>query len=64
MNFEDQYIDYLIENIKSIDTMLLDSYFLNKIDFDKLVESIDVTKYNIMSYTTFIKSKKIDNLLS
>jgi hypothetical protein len=42
----------------------LDLYFLDKIDFTSLVESIDVTKYNVMSFNSFVKSKKIDDLLN
>ena len=64
MNLEKEYIDYLIKNVKSIDTKVLDSYFLNEIDFDSVIESIDVTKYDVLSYKNFVKSKKIDDLLS
>lgn len=63
MDYEKEYIDYLIENVKEIDTSVLDDYFLNKLDFTSLVESIDVTRYDVMSYNTFTKSKKIDDLL-
>jgi hypothetical protein len=64
MNYEKEYIKYLIDNVNEIDTSLLDLYFLDEIDFTRLIESIDVTEYDIMSFTTFVKSKKIDNLLS
>jgi hypothetical protein len=60
--FEKEYINYLIHNKKSIDTKLLDKYFLNEIDFQTLIESIDLT--DILSYHSFIKSKKIDDLLN
>ena len=60
--FEKEYINYLIDNKKSIDTKLLDKYFLNEIDFQTLIESIDLT--DIQSYQSFIKSKKIDDLLN
>ena len=60
--FEKEYINYLIDNNKSIDTKLLDKYFLNEIDFQTLIESIDLT--DIQSYQSFIKSKKIDDLLN
>jgi len=60
--FEKEYINYLIHNKKSIDTKLLDKYFLNEIDFQTLIESIDLT--DIQSYQSFIKSKKIDDLLN
>jgi len=62
MEFEKEYINYLIDNKKSIDTKLLDKYFLNEIDFQTLIESIDLT--DIQSYQSFIKSKKIDDLLN
>jgi hypothetical protein len=62
MKFEKEYINYLINNKKSIDTELLDKYFLNEIDFQTLIESIDLT--DILSYQSFIKSKKIDDLLN
>lgn len=62
MKFEKEYINYLINNKKSIDTELLDKYFLNEIDFQTLIESIDLT--DILSYHSFIKSKKIDDLLN
>jgi len=64
MNYEKEYIKYLIDNVNEIDTSLLDLYFLDEIDFTRLIESIDVTEYDIMSFNTFVKSKKIDNLLS
>jgi hypothetical protein len=62
MKFEKEYINYLINNKKSIDTELLDKYFLNEIDFQTLIMSIDLT--DILSYQSFIKSKKIDDLLN
>ncbi len=62
MKFEKEYINYLINNKKSIDTELLDKYFLNEIDFQTLIDSIDLT--DILSYHSFIKSKKIDDLLN
>ena len=34
MKYENKYIQYLIDNKKSIDTELLDHYFLDKIDFN------------------------------
>jgi hypothetical protein len=62
MKFEKKYINYLIDNKKSIDTKLLDKYFLNEIDFQTLIMSIDLT--DIQSFQSFIKSKKIDDLLN
>lgn len=62
MKYEKEYIQHLIDNKKSIDTKLLDKYFLNEIDFQTLIDSIDLT--DILSYQSFIKSKKIDDLLN
>ena len=59
--YEKKYIQYLIENKKSIDTELLDNYFLDKIDFNTLIIRVDLT--DIQSYQSFVKSKKIDDLL-
>jgi hypothetical protein len=63
MNYEKEYIEYLIENVKNLDTEFLDRYFLDKIDFEELIELIDTTKYNIISYKNFVKSKNIDDIL-
>lgn len=60
MNYEKEYIQYLIENKCLIETSLLDSYFLNKMDFETLIESVDTL--NVQSYKNFVKSKNIDNL--
>lgn len=60
---ERAYIDYLIKNVDNMDTDLLADYLDDQIDFDTLVESIDSTEFNIWSYTTFLKSRKIDELL-
>ena len=59
--YEKEYIQYLIENKKSIDTELLDNYFLDKIDFNTLIIRVDLT--DIQSYQSFVKGKKIDDLL-
>lgn len=61
MNYEKEYIQYLIENQVLIDTSLLDNYFLNKIDFETLIESVD--PLDVQSYKNFVKSKTIDELL-
>lgn len=61
MNYEKEYIQYLIENQVLIDTSLLDNYFLNKIDFETLIESVD--PLDVQSYRNFVKSKTIDELL-
>jgi len=44
-------------------TELLDSYFMNKIDFSVLIESIDFTKFDVLFFKNFTKSKKIDDLI-
>ena len=62
MDYEKQYVDYLIKNIENIDTDVLDDYFLDKVDFTSLIESIGVGD-DLLSFNTFVKSKKIDNLL-
>ena len=61
MNYEKEYIKYLIENQVLIDTSLLDNYFLNKIDFETLIESVNTL--DVQSYKNFVKSKTIDELL-
>ena len=61
MNYEKEYIQYLIENQVLIDTCLLDNYFLNKIDFETLIESVN--PLDVQSYKNFVKSKTIDELL-
>ncbi len=61
MKYEKEYIQYLIENKVLIETSLLDNYFLNKIDFDTLIESVN--PLDVQSYKNFVKSKTIDELL-
>ncbi len=61
MNYEKEYIQYLIDNQVLIDTSLLDNYFLDKIDFETLIESIN--PLDVKSYKSFVKSKTIDELL-
>lgn len=61
MKYEKEYIQYLIENKVLIETSLLDNYFLNKIDFDTLIESVN--PLYVQSYKNFVKSKTIDELL-
>jgi len=62
IKYERDYIQYLIENKKSIDTILLDRYFLNEIEFQELINTIELD--DILSFQSFVKSKKIDSLLS
>ena len=61
IKYEKDYIQYLIENKKSIDTGLLDRYFLNEIEFQELINTIELD--DILSFQSFVKSKKIDSLL-
>jgi hypothetical protein len=58
--YEREYIQYLIENKKSIDTELLDKYFLDEIDFQSVIDTINLDE--IQSFQSFTKSKKIDQL--
>ena len=58
--YEKEYIHYLIENKKSIDTELLDKYFLNEIDFQSVINTVNLD--DIQSFQSFVKSKKIDEL--
>ena len=60
VKYEKEYIQYLIENKKSIDTELLDKYFLNEIEFKTVINTIDLD--DIQSFQSFVKSKKIDQL--
>jgi len=61
MNYKKEYIQYLIDNQVLIDTSLLDNYFLDKIDLETLIESIN--PLDVKSYKSFVKSKTIDELL-
>jgi hypothetical protein len=61
VKYERDYIQYLIENQKSIDTGLLDRYFLNEIEFQELINTVELD--DILSFQSFVKSKKIDSLL-
>ena len=60
VKYEKEYIQYLIENKKSIDTELLDKYFLNEIDFQLVIDTVNLD--DIQSFQSFTKSKKIDQL--
>lgn len=60
IKYEKEYIQYLIENKKSIDTELLDKYFLDEIDFQSVINTVDLN--DIQSFQSFSKSKKIDQL--
>lgn len=58
--YEREYIQYLIENKKLIDTELLDKYFLDEIDFQSVIDTVNLDE--IQSFQSFTKSKKIDQL--
>jgi hypothetical protein len=60
---EKEYINYLIEN-KNVELVssLLDSYFLDQIDFEELTDFI-CSVNDVLTYRSFVKSKKIDDLL-
>lgn len=60
IKYEKEYIQYLIENKKSIDTELLDKYFLDEIDFQSVINTVDLN--DIQSFQSFSKSKKIDKI--
>lgn len=60
IKYEKEYIQYLIENKKSIDTELLDKYFLDEIDFQSVINTVNLD--DIQSFQSFTKSKKIDQL--
>ena len=49
VNYEREYIQYLIENKKSIDTELLDKYFLDEIDFQSVIVFIISSALRFMS---------------
>lgn len=61
IKYERDYVQYLIENKKSIDTELLVKYFLDEITFQELIDNVDPGE--ILSFHNFVKSKKIDSLL-
>lgn len=62
---EKEYISYLISQDKSRINLMIEDYLLNKIEFDVIVESINPTIYeDVMSYFTFVKSKRLDDLLN
>lgn len=62
---EKEYISYLISKDKSKINLMIEDYLLNKIEFDVIVESINPTIYeDVMSYFTFVKSKRLDDLLN
>lgn len=63
MNYEKEYINYLISKKEKIETDILDDYFYNKITFGEVLEKLDTTKMDILSYEKFIKEIKIKEIL-
>lgn len=63
MNYEKEYIDYLIKESDKVEKIkpILDGYFLNSISFDGVV--ILVEKYDITTFHKFKKSINIDSFL-
>lgn len=60
-NYQDKYVKYLTENIDKIDSNILESYYLDKINFQELIKM--TRNFDIISYKNFKKSKDIDTLL-
>lgn len=63
MEYEKEYIDYLIQNKSQIDLSYMDSYLMNEIDFEDLLESIKIIDTDLQSYEVFVKSMEIKKLL-
>lgn len=63
MNYEKEYINYLISKKEKIKKDILDNYFYNKITFEEILEKIDTTEMDILSYEKFIKEIKIKEIL-
>ena len=65
MTNEKEYIKYLTDNFKndSVIAPILDSYFLNEIDFNMVINKSEHIS-QVLTYKKWLKSKKIDDLLS
>lgn len=63
MNYEKEYMYYLISKKGKIETDILDDYFYNKITFEEVLEKLDTTKMDIISYEKFVKEIKIREIL-
>jgi len=61
IKYEKEYIQYLIENKKLIDTKLLDKYFLNEISFESVTINVDLN--DVKSFQSFAKSRNIEIIL-
>lgn len=64
MNYEKEYIDLLIEEVKSFPKVksILESYLLNKIEFSELTTLISKEDTGVTPWYIFKKDKDIDNL--
>ena len=66
MNYEKEYIDFLIKehsdnpNIKDF----LEKYLYNKIDFSEFIKLIDNNVFDVINWKKFKKDKDIDSLLN
>lgn len=63
MNYEKEYMNYLISKKEKMETDILDNYFYNKITFEEVLEKLDTTKMDILSYEKFVKEIKIREIL-
>jgi len=65
MKYEKEYIKYLSDNFKNDEVIspILDSYFLDEIDFNMVINKSEHI-FNVLTYNKWLKSKKIDDLLS
>jgi len=64
MNYEKEYINLLIEEVKSFPKVkpILESYLLNKIEFSELTTLISKEDTGVTPWYIFKKDKDIDNL--
>ena len=64
MNYQKEYIELLIEEVKSFPKVkpLLESYLLNKIEFSELTTLISKEDTGVTPWYIFKKDKDIDNL--
>ena len=64
MNYEKEYIDFLIEESSKNPKIkpFLEEYLYNKIDFSELVELLNENIFDILSWRNFKKDKDIDKL--
>lgn len=64
---EKEYIKYLSKNFKGNNEVItiLENYFNLNINFEEVIEEVSsLDNKSVMTYKTWIKSKKIDDLLS